>query len=73
MSIGWKLNSRESQKKKEQNDLRSVAFVAPKKKKNAKGKKGKGQGMFNRIAFMISIGCSSIPKFVGKYEYATVF
>ena len=73
MSIGVELNSRESQKKKEQNDLRSVAFVAPKKKKNAKGKKGKGQGMFDSIAFMISIGSISIPKFVGKYDCATVF
>ena len=53
--------------------MRSVAFVAPKKKKNAKGKKGKGQGMFDSIAFMISIGSSSIPKFVGKYDCATVF
>lgn len=50
MNTGGKVNSRESQKKKEQNDLRSVAFVAPKKKKkNAKGKKGKGQGMFDRV------------------------
>lgn len=61
MNIGADLNSRESQKKKEQNDLRSVAFVAPKKKKNAKGKKGKGQGRVESVAFMISIGCSSIP------------
>lgn len=60
MNIGADLNSRESQKKKEQNDLRSVAFVAP-KKKNAKGKKGKGQGRVESVAFMISIGCSSIP------------
>ena len=61
MNIGVEVNSRESQKKKEQNDLRSVAFVAPKKKKNAKGKKGKGQGMFACVAFMNSTGCSSIP------------
>lgn len=61
MNIGVELNSRESQKKKEQNDLRSVAFVAPKKKKNAKGKKGKGQGMCDSVAFMSSMGCSSIP------------
>lgn len=40
------LNRRENQKKKEKNELRSIAFIAPKKQKKTKGKKNQNGGKF---------------------------